>query len=116
MKETGKRGETLGLFVPFVVWALGFVLLYGGHGLACVLGVRTGANATLTRACLAVLLLIILAAQAWIIHRYVRRLRQPSGEPYRFIRLTSAIVAVAAMAASIWTGLPVLFLRVCTLP
>lgn len=113
MMERSQAKEVLGLVVPFVVWALGFVLLYGGHGLACAVGVRTGDYAAITRIALGVLLAIVLVAQGWVAYRYALRLRMWRDEPRYFIRLASLVLAVAALVGSLWTGAPVLFLHIC---
>lgn len=111
--ERSQARETLCLVVPFVVWALGFVLLYGGHGLACAVGVRAGEYAGITRIALGVLLAVVLTAQGWIVYRYLQRLRAGTGEGRHFVRLASLVLSIAALGASLWTGLPVLFLRIC---
>jgi len=113
--DQGRPRAALGLVVPFVIWALGFVLLYGGHGLACAVGVRTGQYEDITRASLAVLLGVVLCAHIWIIGRSIRRLRQHRGGPYRFVVLVSVLLAVGAAGATLWTGLPVLALKICGL-
>lgn len=111
--DRSQARETLGLVVPFAVWALGFILLYGGHGLACSVGVRSGEYAAAARLALGALLAIILAAHGWIVGRYVQRLRKQAGEARYFVYLASVVLAVAALGGSMWTGLPVLFLSIC---
>jgi len=113
VSRDGREIELLGLVAGFAVWSLGFVLLYGAHGLACSLGVRPGAGDGAARAVLAGLFALLLAANLWLVLRLRRRLRQAPGGPVRFVRLASLALATAAAGASLWTGFPVLTLGIC---
>ena len=111
MRERG--AEMLGLVNPFLLWGLGFVLLYAAHGLACDIGVRPGHYDGLTRLVLAGMLAVLVAAHVWLSFRYWQRLKMGGNEPLRFLRLAAFVVSVAALGTSLWTGTPVLYLSIC---
>jgi hypothetical protein len=113
VSEGARNREALGLVVPFLLWGLGFVLLYAGHGLACALGVRPGFHDDTARSILTGLFLVVLAAQAWLAWLSWRRWRRRDIASLAFVRLISTILAVAALFATVWTGFPVLTLRIC---
>jgi hypothetical protein len=106
--------EPLGLVAPFALWALAFVLLYAGHGLACGIGVRPGHFDLETRWALTALLVTFLVAHGGLAWWFWRRLRVAEEPPLQFIRRAAFTLAVAAMATTFWTGLPVLTLSICT--
>ena len=109
-----RRGrEMLGLVAPFLLWGLGFVLLYAAHGLACGIGVRPGHYDGLTRLVLAGLLAALLAAHGWMTWRYWQRLRTGAGGGAAFLRRCALALSIAALGTTLWTGTPVLFLRIC---
>jgi hypothetical protein len=101
--------ETAGLVAGFALWSLAFLALYGGHGTLCALEADGGPAA---RAVLLGIWAAILAAHIGLIVWLARRWRA-APEQLRFIRLLSVILAVAAMAATVWTGLPVATLTLC---
>jgi hypothetical protein len=104
--------EASGLVAGFALWSLAFVVLYGGHGFACSIDVRPGAGASLARWLLigawAALIVAHLALVAW----FARRLRGAEGSVL-FVRRVSLVLAVAALGATLWTGLPVATLSLC---
>lgn len=103
------NGEAAGLVAGFGIWALAFLLLYGSHGAICsadMLG-PAGARTTL----IAIWIMAILA-QGGLAIWFFRRLRA-APEPLRFIRLASLILSVAAIGATVWTGLPAISLKAC---
>ncbi|WP_126171989.1 hypothetical protein [Altericroceibacterium xinjiangense] len=104
--------EALGLVAGFGLWSLTFLLLYGGHGLACGLGARPEDGAALTRILLLAVWIAMLAAHGALIVWFVRRLRAAS-DTLRFVRRASVVLAVAALVATFWTGLPVAALEIC---
>lgn len=108
------RGRALlWLVAGFTAWGAGFVLLYGFHAIGCRAG--WGGEGYLTP-------LRIVLAGIWIVHlaiavalypllrRASRRWRAGAGG---FLRGAAALVTIAALAATAWTGAPVLFLDLC---
>lgn len=114
MTGTVRTAEALGLIAPFALWALAFSVLYGGHGLACGIGMQPADYASVTRIVLGLILVTFIAAHAWLAWRSWRRWKG-GGEPaLRFVRLASFALALAALATTLWTGFPVLVLRICS--
>ena len=109
MTRRPQNRETLGLVAGFGLWSLAFLLLYGGHGAFCGTG---AASEGATRTVLIGTWVAVLAAEAALIVWFARRLRSAT-EAQRFVRLASLILAVAAFGATVWTGVPVLTLRIC---
>lgn len=108
MSRPRRDREALGLVAGFGLWALGFSLLYGAHGLICSLALPASAG----RPILVSLFALHVAAQAALAWRLRRRLAGAAPET-RFVRLASFALAIAAAAASVWTGAPVLALSLC---
>ena len=106
--------DLLGLVAPFLLWGLGFALLYAGHGLACGLGLDRDWGAAGIRAALSALYALFLGAHAALAYWFWRRWRSGGAPALRFVRLASLVLAVAAIATTAWTGLPVLILSICT--
>ena len=106
--------EALGLVAGFGLWSLAFVVLYGGHGLACGVGVRPGHYDDLTRAILTVTFAAFIAAHVglawWLWHRF----RSAPEGPVRLVRLVSLVLALAALGATAWTLFPVTVLTICS--
>ncbi|MBU2339952.1 MAG: hypothetical protein KKE77_01745 [Alphaproteobacteria bacterium] len=103
------NSEAAGLVAGFALWSLAFLALYGGHGTLCAFEAEGGTDA---RAVLLGIWTTILIAQAALILWFARRWRASPAE-LRFIRLVSLVLAIAAMAATVWTGLPVATLTLC---
>lgn len=103
------NAETAGLLAGFGVWSLAFVALYGGHGFLCAVEAGGGPSA---RVVLLGIWAAVLVAHIGLILWFARRWRA-SPDELRFIRLVSLILAIAAMAATVWTGLPVTTLTLC---
>lgn len=103
-------GEAASLVAGFALWSLAFVLLYGGHGLICSVVAPVGESGA--RALLFAIWATMIAAHLALIVWFVFRLR--AGEvSVRFVRLTSLTLAVAALGATIWIGLPLISLKIC---
>lgn len=106
--QKAARGGLLLVF-PFLLWGLGFIALYAAHGLACATGWSGG-----VRLILCAIFALLLLAHAWLSWVYWRRLRKAEASSQRFVRLTGFALSLAALASSIWTGSPVLFLSICS--
>lgn len=98
--------EIAGLVAGFALWSLAFLLLYGGHGALCAVGAG-GARALLLSIWAGILL-----AHIGLILWFAKRWRV-SPDELRFVRMASLILAIAAMAATVWTGLPIATLTLC---
>lgn len=101
------------------VWALCFVVLYAVLSLGCRYAWH--AHAVLGIDALTVVLVALWAGHlvwlGWLIHRAVRRLKHASTAPgpdTSFLRAVTASLHGCALAASVWTGFPVLVLPPCT--
>lgn len=104
----GPRARAIaGLVAGFVVWSAAFVLLYGLHGLACADPGFGGTRPALLIGWAAMLAGHGLLA-AWLWRRW-----RVGAEEVRFVRLVSLVLAVAALGATVWIGLPVAVLGVC---
>ncbi len=101
--------EAGGLVAGFALWSLAFLALYVGHGTLCPLEAGGGPEA---RAVLLGIWAVIMIAHTGLIVWFARRCRSASSE-MRFIRSVSLILAIAAMVATVWTGLPVATLTLC---
>lgn len=113
MRHVSREVETLGLAGGFIVWAFGFSLLYAAHGLACGLGVAHGHFDFATRAALVSLFFLFIGTNAGLAWWFLLRWRRTHEPSLRRLRLISFILAIAACVATIWTGIPVLMLRIC---
>lgn len=95
----------LRLALPWTVWLIGFSALYGLQGLTCSRHWPTGIEpraALIGAAALYVLLQgLILWAQA----------ARPAPSP--FAQRVATSLSAAALAAALWTSLPVLGLTIC---
>lgn len=103
------NSETAGLVAGFALWSLAFAALYGSHGALCAFEADGGPGA---RVVLLRIWVAILFAHTGLVVWFLRRWRV-SPEGLRFIRLVSAVLSIAAMAATMWTGLPVATLTLC---
>lgn len=104
-----RTAEALGLLAGFLLWGLAFVTLYAVHGFAC----STGMQDSVTRTALIALFLGFVAAHIWLAWHYWLRLRPALEPPLALVRLISFVLALAALATTVWTGSPVLLLSIC---
>lgn len=99
----------------FIVWALAFTLLYGGLSVGCAFGWQSetiGGNSLLR----VVLLTIWAVHLITLIGLLIYCLRLPrSGEAntLAFTRKVAIGTTVAALVATVWTGLPIPALSQC---
>ncbi|WP_349369139.1 hypothetical protein [Salinarimonas sp.] len=106
----------LGLAVGFLVWSAAFLVLYGLHALGCAWGwdARAAGPTSLLR-------LVLVAA--WIGHlallaglaipaRRLARAAQAGDAPALLARTTLALT-LAALVATLWTGLPTIAYPLC---
>lgn len=101
--------EAAALVAGFALWSLAFALLYGAHGTICSVGDDTPIGG---RVILTGLWALMLAAHAALIALFVKRLRTAT-TTQRFVRLIALVLSVAALGATVWTGIPVIGLQVC---
>lgn len=109
----GRNAEPLGLVAGFALWSLAFVVLYGGHGFACGVGVRPGHYDGVARAALGLVLLLFVAAHVWLAWWFWRRLERAGERTIRFLRLASLTLAIGALITTVWTLFPVVALTLC---
>lgn len=112
MSMRGANADLLGLIAPFLLWGLAFVVLYAGHGVACGLELYQEGAVTV-RAALSMLLVLFLAANAWLAQWFWNRWRSGDTPQQRFVRFASFVLAIGAVATTAWTGVPVLVLSIC---
>ena len=96
----------LALIAGFSLWALAFVVLYAAHGYSCAVGFN-GARWVLTG-----VWLILLAAGGGLVFAFLRKPAQGSSDT-AFLRRLGLALAVAALGAMLWTGMPVALLQPC---
>ncbi|MDQ3268851.1 MAG: tellurite resistance TerB family protein [Pseudomonadota bacterium] len=109
--------------VPMAVWAVHFVVVYSLVGLGCERGVllQTVAMLPLLSWVLVLVTLAALATIAWLGWRAWRRWSAPGPEQAprvqpreRFMRLVTAMLAVLAFVAVVFTATPIFMLPPCT--
>jgi hypothetical protein len=111
VKGTATNSEAAALAAGFALWSLAFIALYGAHGLLCSPSVWSLSDGG-KRAFLVGIWLALMLAQGVLIYWFILRLRAATAA-LRFIRLTSLSLAIAALAATAWIGLPVVTLHLC---
>ncbi|MEA5160301.1 hypothetical protein U5903_05875 [Cereibacter johrii] len=97
----------LRIALPLTLWLAGFSAVYGLHGLVCSGGWPGGRLLLIAGggAVLALQLGFLLALRS-------RRF----GDPGRFVRGTSLLLAVVALVATLWTLIPVAVTSTCLPP
>ncbi|MDT8277761.1 Hypothetical protein HVPorG_04085 (plasmid) [Roseomonas mucosa] len=119
MSESGRRSGLL-LLGGFAVWGSAFLALYGGVSLGCAWGWEEASLGPFSL--LRGVLLLILAAHLLVLAVLLQWCwrsvafgsgRPLPGEPWHFLGLASLAATGAALAATLWTGLPVLGLSAC---
>lgn len=116
MSALARPRGLLGLAAGFLVWSAAFVVLYGLHALGCAWGwdARAAGPTSLLRLVLvgawvghlALLVLLVLLA---------RRLAGAAGagEGPRLLAQATLVLSLAALVATLWTGLPVIAYPLC---
>ena len=94
------------LAAGFFVWCSALVVLYGLHAVGCVFGWPSG----LLRASLVLVLFAHLAVLGWMWRRFCG---PPPAPEHAFLYTVVAWTLLAALAASVITFVPVLFLKTC---
>lgn len=97
--------NVLRIALPFTLWIIGFCAVYALQGLACSRHWPPGLDGRTALIAAAALFVVV---QGLVLAAILSR---PS--PSRFAQRTATIVAAAALAAAVWTSLPVLALSVC---
>jgi hypothetical protein len=119
VSESGRRSGLL-LLGGFAVWGSAFLALYGGVSLGCAWGWEEASLGPFSL--LRGVLLLILAAHLLLLTVLLQWCwrsvafgsgRPLPGEPWHFLGLASLAATGAALAATLWTGLPVLGLSAC---
>lgn len=110
MDET-RPARLLWATAGFILWSLAFIALYAGVSLGCRSPLASaelfGLNAL--NLALAALLLITILPLAWLVAASSRR---AAGTNSFLVRLEFSL-AVLGLLATLWIGLPVLFLEPC---
>ncbi|WP_442594052.1 hypothetical protein ACSBPU_21450 [Parapusillimonas sp. JC17] len=107
------------LFAGFVVWALAFVVLYAGHALACLYVSPDTSGADIARWTLIMLWLahvLLLARMSWRSLAALAPAHADADEARanaRFMWHVTFMLDVFACAATIVTGLPLAWVKVC---
>jgi len=104
------------LVAGFTVWAAGFSALYGLHAVGCRAGWEDAGVAGLSTNRIMLLAAYLghaaLGAALWF--PLVRIAARWEGHSARTVRRVAAMVTLAAVASTLWTGAPVLFLETCS--
>ncbi len=95
----------LRIALPLTVWLAGFCAIYALQGLGCSRHWPEGLDRRATLIAAAALFVLV---QTLILLAVLYR---PSG--FRFVQATATLLAAAALAAAVWTSLPVLALEIC---
>ena len=95
----------LRLALPFTIWLIGFSAIYALHGLSCS---RHWPEGVEPRTALIVGAALFVVIQGMVLAALVA-LRSPS----RFVQTTASILGAAALAAALWTSLPIMTITVC---
>lgn len=97
--------NVLRIALPFTLWIIGFSAVYALQGLACSRHWPAGLDG---RSALIAAAALFVVAQGLVLAAVLSR---PATS--RFAQRTATILAAAALAAAVWTSLPVLMLTVC---
>ena len=100
----------------FGIWSVCFVLLYGVQAVGCEWGWHEAplGFATLQHLILGAILVthvVVLAVLSAIAVRWWRSDRENGAG--RFVRASAVTLTLAALIATIWTGIPAVVLRAC---
>ncbi len=100
--------DILRIAAPFTLWIVAFSAIYGLEGLVCS---RHGAHldAATGRLMLLAAWGVAIAAHLLLAHAY----RGPMGGDTRFHRFVALTLALAALAATVWTLMPVATMSMC---
>lgn len=107
------RAGLFGLVAGLLVWSACFVVLYGLHAVGCSVGWHTpGSVASPLRLALVGAWALHLAALVWLVAVY--RQATPAGDRTgKFLQLAAWTLGLVALAATLWTGAPVVLLELC---
>lgn len=95
----------LRLALPFTIWLIGFSAMYALQGLTCS---RHWPDAVEPRTALIAGAALFVMIQGLVLAALVAR-RSPS----QFVQSTASVLGAAALAAALWTSLPVVTITVC---
>ena len=97
--------NVLRIALPFTLWIVGFSAVYALHGYTCSRHWPPGLNG---RTALIAAAAVVILVQGLVLAAV---LAHPAAS--RFVQRTATTLAAAALAAAVWTSLPVLTLTVC---
>lgn len=106
----------LQLVLGLTVWAVWFVLAYGGVSLACVLlepPVRAGVHSAVNVALLALTGATVVLLAWWTWACATAAGRQDTGQPRRFVALLAAALHGSAALATVFVAVPLWMLPPC---
>lgn len=116
MSALARPRGLLGLAAGFLLWSSAFLVLYGLHALGCAWGwdARAAGPASLLRLALLGAWALHLALVAALVLLARRLARAPGhGDGAALIGRTTVALSVAALVATVWTGVPVVALPLC---
>lgn len=113
MTPTARYREIGGLLAGFTLWGAAFVVLYAAHGYACS-SATGGLPPAIARPLLVGTLVLFVAAHLALAIWLLRRWRSSNSDTTRQLRLWAFVLGVGAALTTVWTGLPVLTLSLCT--
>lgn len=97
--------NVLRIALPLTLWIIGFSAVYALQGLACSRHWPPGQDGRTALIAAAALFILV---QGLVLAMVLSR---PANS--RFVQSTATTLAAAALAAAVWTSLPVLTLTVC---
>jgi len=105
----GSVVDAAALLGGFVLWSIAFAAFYGAHGLLCSMDLAGGFERRLVLVALFVAAMLAHVGFAWWV---AARGRTRPGAAAGLDRIALAL-ALAALAATLWSGLPVIVLKSC---
>ncbi|KJS36169.1 MAG: hypothetical protein VR70_14370 [Rhodospirillaceae bacterium BRH_c57] len=111
MREAAAFGVLVAMIAGFLLWTSAFVALYAVFSLACV------HDWPMPRLLVVGAWLVHVAGHgalvAWTLRWWRVRPTDPTGSR-PFLRLAAVTIAIAALGATVWTGLPVVLTFGCS--
>lgn len=113
--RTVRGPDLIWLLAGFTVWGAGFSALYGVHAIGCRAGWEEAMLGALSanRIVLIVIYVFHIVLGSALYFPLARIAARWERLPGRMVRRAAIILTLAAVAATVWTGAPVLFLETC---
>jgi hypothetical protein len=115
-----RYGSWTGTIAPLVIWMTYFIVVYAAVSVGCIAGFANthafGINAiTLVLALITALAALGIAAFGWVGLRgwRVSRGSDLKSERVRFAGAVTVLIALLALIATAWVGLPIVMLHPC---